>query len=130
MIMAYESALPEASHVCGPSDKLFRAFMLLQEKWVLAIVYALLQGPNGFNELSRKASPVNITTLSQRLALLEREGIVTKTIHSMMPPRTTYELTESGRALQQIIEAVSAWSEAYLPDRPAESHDTGGCAAS
>jgi DNA-binding HxlR family transcriptional regulator len=104
--------------------------MLLQEKWVLAIVHALLEGPNGFNQLSRKASPVNITTLSQRLALLERAGLVTKTVHSMMPPRTTYELTDAGRALEPVIEAIARWGEAYMPDITPEMAEAGDCGGS
>lgn len=125
--MEAECHPPNEPAGCGHAPKLMGAFMLLQEKWVLAIVHALLEGPNGFNQLSRKASPVNVTTLSQRLALLERAGLVTKTVHSMMPPRTTYELTEAGRALKPVIEAIAAWSERYVPDHPPLTADAGDC---
>src|SRR5690349_5893786 len=98
---------------CG-SASLVRGVLLLQEKWVLLIVNQLMQGPVGFNELSRKAEGVNVTTLSQRLALLEHAGLVVKTIHSTMPPRTSYELTEAGKALKPVLNAIEAWSERYL----------------
>ena len=100
--------------------KLVNAFSLLQEKWALFIVYALLNGPIGFNEMSRAAGRVNSTTLTQRLVLLEQAGLVHKKIHSTMPPRTSYELTEAGRALQPVIEAIAAWSERYMPDYEAQ----------
>lgn len=100
---------------CGPPS-LIQGVLLLQEKWVLLIVHRLLHGPLGFCELNRKAHGVNTTTLSQRLDLLEQSGLVTKTIHSTMPPRTSYELTEAGRALQPVLEAIEAWSEKYLPE--------------
>lgn len=104
------------------NTKLVNAFGLLQEKWALFIVYALLRGPVGFNEMSRNAGRINSTTLAQRLVLLEQAGLIRKTVHSTMPPRTSYELTEAGRGLQPVIEAIAAWSERYMPDHMA------GCA--
>lgn len=105
----------EGGGTCG-SANLIRGVVLLQEKWVMLIVHQLLAGPAGFNELSRKAEGVNVTTLSQRLALLETSGIVTKTIHSTMPPRTSYELTESGKALKPVLDCIETWSQAFLPE--------------
>lgn len=102
---------------CG-SEALIRGVALLQEKWTLLIVSQLMDGSCGFNELSRKTKGVNATTLSQRLSLLEEAGIVSKTIHSTMPPRTSYELTESGKALQTVLDAIEAWSTAYVPAKP------------
>ncbi len=93
--------------------RLYGAFMLLQEKWTLFIVHHLLGGPRGFNELGRTALGVNTTTLSQRLDLLERAGLVTRTVHSTMPPRTSYELTDAGRGLAPVIEAIGAWGDRF-----------------
>ena len=87
---------------------------LLQEKWVLHIVRALLDGPRGFNDLSRAVGGVNTTTLAARLERLEREGIVSKTVESTMPPRTRYELTEGGVALQAVIDAIGEWARTHL----------------
>jgi DNA-binding HxlR family transcriptional regulator len=101
--------------------RLFGAFLLLQEKWTLFIVYHLIDGPQGFNELSRSALGVNTTTLSQRLDLLERAGILTRTVHSTIPPKTSYELTEAGHGLRSVIEAIAAWSERYAGDAPCGS---------
>lgn len=93
--------------------RLFGAFFLLQEKWTLFIVHRLMAGPLGFNELGRSALGVNTTTLSQRLDLLERSGVLTRTVHSTIPPKTSYELTEAGRGLSSVIEAIDAWSERF-----------------
>lgn len=60
-----------------------------------------MNGPIGFNELTRR-SPVNPTTLAQRLDLLEEAGIVTRTVHSAIPPKTSYALTEKGLALRGV----------------------------
>lgn len=87
---------------------------LLQEKWVLHIVRALLAGPHGFNELARAVGGVNTTTLSHRLEHLERLGVVIKTVESTMPPRSRYELSASGTALQEVIEAIDAWARTHM----------------
>jgi len=97
-----------------PAASLIRGVELLQEKWVLLIVDSLLKGPTGFNDLFRRAEAVNATTLSQRLALMEKERLVVKTVHSTMPPRTSYELTDAGRALGPVLEMIRTWSEQYL----------------
>ena len=102
---------------CGSAD-LIRGVLLLQEKWVLLIVRQLMYGPVGFCELSRKAHGVNPTTLSQRLDLLEESGLVTKTVQSYMPPRTSYELTEAGIALEPVLYAIEAWSVKHLKAGP------------
>jgi len=89
------------------------AINILQEKWSLFIIRSLLGGPQGFNELSRNVG-CNQATLAQRLERLDEVGIVKKTIHSTMPPRTSYELTEAGVALQGVVEAIDCWARQYL----------------
>ena len=90
-----------------------RGVLLLQEKWVLMIVFSLRDGPLSFFYLMRRGT-INTTTLTQRLHLLEDVGLLTKTIHSAMPPRTSYTLTEGGSALKPILDAIAEWSGAYL----------------
>lgn len=95
----------------------YRGFLLLQEKWVLFILDSLMAGPKGFNEISREAPRVNPTTLSQRLELLVTEGLVTKTVQSHMPPKTSYELTPAGKALKPILRSILVWGQRYLPPK-------------
>ncbi len=99
---------------CTLAADFIRGALLLQEKWVLMIVFSLQSGPIGFSELMRRGN-VNTTTLTQRLNLLEHTGLLVKTIHSTMPPRTSYELTEPGRALKPVLDAISDWSSKHLP---------------
>lgn len=99
----------------------YEAINLLQEKWTLHIIRALLDGPKGFNELARSIGGCNPATLSQRLERLAERGIVEKSVHSTMPPRTSYRLTEAGQALQGVIEAVDRWGRRYLKPPPCGS---------
>ncbi len=94
----------------------YASIELLQEKWVLHIVRSLLAGPHGFNELSRAVGGANATTLSQRLERLERLGLVDKTVESVMPPRTRYELTCAGRELEGVIRAIDRWGRAHMSE--------------
>jgi DNA-binding HxlR family transcriptional regulator len=89
------------------------SIQLLQEKWSLYIIRALLAGPMGFNELGR-AVGANPTTLSQRLDRLEEAGVLRRTIHSTMPPKTSYALTAAGIALQDVLDAIERWGRAHL----------------
>ena len=101
------------SSECLVPDGLGATFDLLQEKWTLAVLYVLMQGPTGFNVVGRGAGDVNSTTLTQRLARLEQAGIVSKTVQSVMPPRTLYRLTKSGLALRPVLEAMEAWTRRH-----------------
>lgn len=99
----------------------YQAIGVLQEKWTLHIVSTLLAGPRGFNELGREVGGCNPSTLAQRLDRLEALGLVSKTVHSTMPPRTSYALTEAGVALEGVIQAIHAWASQHLsvPERAA-----------
>jgi DNA-binding HxlR family transcriptional regulator len=115
--MRETSSDPTPNHA-EPTCPAIAAIELLQEKWVLFIVRALLNGAKGFNELRRDIGNCNPSTLSERLENLERHGVITKTIHSTMPPRTSYELTPAGFALQNVILEIDAWSRQHLKTAP------------
>jgi len=83
---------------------------------VLHIVHSLLGGPKGFNELGREVGGCNPTTLTQRLCRLETLGLVVKSVHSVTPPRCSYDLTDAGRALESVIESIRGWALTHLPD--------------
>ena len=100
---------PEERQFCP----VYASIDLLQEKWTLHIIRSLLAGPMGFNDLGR-AVGANPTTLAQRLERLENLGVVERTVHSVMPPRTSYALSCSGRALQNVIDAIERWGLDHL----------------
>ena len=92
----------------------YASIQVLQEKWTLHIVRALLEGGAlGFNHLRREVG-CNPATLTQRLERLEALGVVSRTVHSVVPPRTSYELTGAGLGLRQVIDAISGWAAAHL----------------
>ena len=91
---------------------------LLQEKWVLLIVHALLAGPKGFNAIGREVGGCNPTTLTQRLARLEALGLIVKA-EGDGTCRACYRLTEAGAQLDGVIGAIHRWADRHLPaERP------------
>jgi DNA-binding HxlR family transcriptional regulator len=97
----------------------YEAISVLQEKWTLHIVRTLLDGPLGFNELGRAVGGCNPATLKVRLDNLEHLGLLKRTVHSQMPPRTSYELAPAGVDLQMVIDAIDGWARAHLDSVPA-----------
>lgn len=70
----------------------------------------------GFNELGRTVGGCNPATLKTRLDRLEELGLVSKTVCSYMPPRTSYRLAPAGVELQKVIDAIDGWARANLPE--------------
>ncbi len=96
----------------------YRAIGVLQEKWVLHIVRALLNGEKGFNELARAVGGCNSATLTQRLEHLETLKIIdkrTEDTHGKLA-RSVYTLTPVGRELQSVIDAIDTWGRAHLQE--------------
>lgn len=94
----------------------YQAIGILQEKWVLHIIRALLDGEKGFNELARAVGGCNSATLTQRLEHLEGQGIVAKCTeegHGKLA-RSIYSLTDSGKELQVVIGAIGDWARTHL----------------
>ncbi len=105
------------------------AIQVLQEKWTLHIVRALLAGPMGFNELGRAVGGCNPATLKARLEHLEELGLLTREVHSYMPPRTSYQLAPAGVDLDGVIAAIDGWARQHLAATVAASpgDEPGGC---
>ncbi len=78
-----------------------------ETKWNLRIVAALLWKPMGFNQLSRFLGDISTGTLSSRLGDLEARGLITRTVLSVTPPSTLYDVDRAG--------GNCAWSSARWP---------------
>lgn len=104
--MLESRVMPSAGKPCP----VHAAIDLLQTKWTLHLIRCLLEGPAGFNELSRAAGGCNPTTLAQRLDHLCKLGLVEKTVISTMPPKTRYALTAEGARLEGVIGAIEGWA--------------------
>lgn len=85
------------------------------DKWSVQIVGVLGGGRLRFTELRRSIDGISQRMLTLTLKGLERDGLVTRTVHSTIPPRVEYELTPLGRTLLGPIVALSTWAEENRP---------------
>ncbi|GAB3483124.1 winged helix-turn-helix transcriptional regulator [Amycolatopsis cihanbeyliensis] len=81
------------------------------DKWTVLVVTLLADGPLRFTRLRTGIGGVAPKVLTQTLRALERDGLLTRTVHPEIPPKVTYELTELGRSLRTPITAIADWSE-------------------
>jgi DNA-binding HxlR family transcriptional regulator len=84
---------------------------ILEGKWTLLLLRDLFNGIKRFGELRRSLHPISPKTLTDRLRMLEEQGIVTRTIYSEVPLHVEYQLTERGQRLQPIFAAMMAWAQ-------------------
>ena len=91
------------------------ALRLLGDRWVLLIIRDLfVDGCCRFSDFQKTIEDINPTTLSNRLKLLEREGLVERRIYSDRPPRAEYHLTEAGRDLKPVLVAMMDWGSKHI----------------
>ena len=86
-----------------------RTVNILDGKWTLLILRELFTGTKRFGELRSELTGVSPKTLAERLRVLEKQGIVERTIYPEIPPRVEYSLTTLGQTLNPIIEALRDW---------------------
>ncbi len=86
---------------------------MLGQKWVLRIVRALGDRTQRFCELQDALGGANSATLSQRLKLMEDEGLIDRRIVSEVPPWVEYSLTTKGTDLRRAIMPIDAWAERW-----------------
>jgi DNA-binding HxlR family transcriptional regulator len=88
---------------------------LIGDKWSLYVVAFLGDGPRRFTELKRGVEGISQRMLTVTLRGLERDGVLTRTVHEVMPPHVSYQLTPMGRSLLRVSGLLIEWSEQHLP---------------
>lgn len=91
------------------------AIHILGKRWTGLLLNAFMQGPLRFCELTGLVEGLSDRVLSDRLRELEMEGIVQRTVYPKIPVRVEYELTEKGKALAPVIDAIHVWAEEWIP---------------
>lgn len=89
---------------------------ILCSKWTAIIIRDLASSDARFCELERSLSGISPRTLSLRLRELEAGGLVERRTYAEVPPRVEYALTDKGRALTPIVDAMRSYGEQWLAD--------------
>jgi DNA-binding HxlR family transcriptional regulator len=94
------------------------------DKWAIYVVDRLGRGPRRFGELNRGIDDgITARMLTVTLRGLERDGIVSRTVHAAVPPRVDYELTLLGETLLDTIGQLVAWADAHIEEIEAARAD-------
>jgi DNA-binding HxlR family transcriptional regulator len=84
---------------------------LLERRWTISILYVSHEGAVRFNEFLQALGTIPPATLAQRLADLEKAGVLEREVIDSRPPRVEYRLTERGRQLRSLVSALSRYAE-------------------
>jgi DNA-binding HxlR family transcriptional regulator len=95
---------------CKPvPEEVRRAADLLERRWVISVVWASLEGAVRFNEFRQAVEGVPPRTLTERLRELEQAGVLERRVVDASPPYAEYRITERGRRLAPVVQALGAW---------------------
>jgi DNA-binding HxlR family transcriptional regulator len=94
-----------------------RALDLIGEKWALLAIREINFGNRRFNEIARNTGAPR-DRLAARLHSLVEAGILERREYQSSPPRAEYRLTEAGRELSPVLQALLAWGDRWVSDQP------------
>jgi len=86
---------------------------IMGDKWTPLIIRDLSSSKAKFGDLEASLAGISPRTLSQRLDKLEKEHIIERRLYCEHPPRYTYELTQKGKELQEILVKMSDWGSRH-----------------
>ena len=85
-------------------------------KWSALLVDTLRHGTMRFGELRRRLDGITQKSLTQSLRVLERDGMVVRTVYPTIPPRVEYTLSPLGHSVSALMAGIRSWSEEHLPE--------------
>ena len=96
-----------------PACPVETTLMLIGDKWKVLILRDLMPGTRRFGALKKSIGSVSEKVLTAQLRDMEANGLVHREVYAEVPPRVEYSLTELGRSLKPILDAMSAWGQGY-----------------
>ncbi|MFW5646371.1 MAG: winged helix-turn-helix transcriptional regulator [Acetivibrio ethanolgignens] len=90
------------------------AISLIGGKYKAVILWHLMNGTLRYSQLHRKIPKATDKMLAQQLRELERDGLIIRTVYPVVPPKTEYSLTDFGKTIAPILDAMCDWGRDYL----------------
>lgn len=100
------------SRNCGSRKVIDR----IGDRWSVLVVLTLADGEKRYGELAERIDGISQKMLTQTLRGLERDGILTRTVHASVPPRVDYALTDLGRSLLDLVAGLEEWATRHLAE--------------
>jgi DNA-binding HxlR family transcriptional regulator len=108
-------SIPGTLHVPEECRQVSEVLQRIGDKWTVLVVGELGNGAKRFNEIRRSLGSISQRMLTLTLRGLERDGLVTRTVHPTVPPRVDYELTKLGRSLLEPVNGLGLWARQNQP---------------
>lgn len=96
-----------------PACPVETTLMLIGNKWKVLILRDLMPGTKRFGELKKSIGNVSQKVLTAQLRDMEEKGLVSRKVYAEVPPRVEYSLTELGKSLRPILDAMQDWGNNY-----------------
>lgn len=103
---------PALSAAC-PACPVETTLTLISDKWKVLILRDLMPGTKRFGELKKSIGTVTQKVLTAQLRQMEASGLLIRTVYAEVSPRVEYTLTDLGRSLRPVLDAMEAWGKAY-----------------
>ena len=92
-----------------------RLFDLIGDKWTPIVLYVLGQGTQRYGALQRRLPDVSKKMLTQTLRALEQDGLLSRKVYPVVPPKVEYSLTKLGAVFLEPVTALCRWAHAHEP---------------
>jgi len=115
-----ESARGNVRDPACPGRQLFD---LVTARWAALVLVDLIDGPQRWSELRRRAGGVSDKMLAQTLRDLEAGGLITRTVHTSRPPTVQYALTDLARGVTSALQHLQDWAEQHTSDYAQHRHN-------
>ena len=96
-----------------PACPVETTLMLIGNKWKVLIIRDLLTGTKRFGELKKSIGKVSQKVLTTKLRDMEESGLISRKVYAEVPPKVEYSLTDLGKSLQPILNAMLQWGTEY-----------------
>ncbi|TGB10304.1 helix-turn-helix domain-containing protein [Streptomyces sp. MZ04] len=123
MVTKQFSGSPEDADLTRADSLAREIFSDVANKWALLIIDALGEDTLRFGEVRQGVEGISHKMLTQNLRMMERNGLVERTVYSTVPPRVEYNLTEPGRALREMVHRMCDWTHEYIGHIEASRHN-------
>lgn len=98
-------------------DSIKAALEIIGDKYTALLIRYLHESPKRFKDFEDKIEGISPRTLSHRLSMLEEHGIIEKNTCPESPGRCQYELTTSGKGLDEVVHALAKWGRGHSPNQ-------------
>ncbi|MNL17762.1 putative HTH-type transcriptional regulator YtcD [compost metagenome] len=83
-------------------------------RWKCVILFYLTTGTRRFGEIGARIPAISRKVLTQQLKEMERDGLITRKQYNEIPPKVEYSLTELGKSLTPVFQAISSWGKTHV----------------